>query len=96
LIWFITNTDTEVLALRAAVEALPDGFDQVRAGQTWVLDRTPVSEMVASLDGARAVIIRLMRGRRAWEERFDALRAGCLRRGIAFLASAGRPCPTPR
>ena len=82
-IWFITNVDTEILALRTAIESLPDGFDRVRAAQPWTLDPLP------SLDGARCVIVRLLRGRRAWEDGFDALRSDCVRRGIPFLAFAG-------
>ena len=86
-IWFITNVDTEILALRTAIEALPEGFDRVRAAQPWTLDPLP------SLDGTRCVIVRLLRGRRAWEDGFDALRSECLRRGIPFLAFAGEAVP---
>ena len=86
-IWFITNVDTEILALRTAIESLPDGFDRVRAAQPWTLDPLP------SLDGARCVIVRLLRGRRAWEDGFDALRSDCVRRGIPFLAFAGEAVP---
>ena len=38
MIWYLTNVDTEVLALRTAIEALPDGFPLVRAAQPWTFD----------------------------------------------------------
>src|SRR4029079_18133169 len=37
VILFVTNVDTEVLALRTALEALPDGFRTVRAAQPWTV-----------------------------------------------------------
>ena len=48
MIWYITNVDTEILALRVAVDSLPDGFPTVRAAQPWSFDlarddRRPVS-----------------------------------------------------
>ena len=64
MIWYITNVDTEVLALRSAIEALPDGFPPVRAAQPWALDG-PVP-----LDGTSCVLVRLLRGRGAWPEGF--------------------------
>ncbi len=87
MIWYLTNVDTEVLALRTAIEALPPGFDRVRAGQPWALDGP------LDLDGCRLVIVRLLRGRAAWPEGFDALRTDCLRRGIPFLAFPGDAAP---
>ncbi len=89
MIWFITNVDTEVLALRAAIEALPPGFDPVRAAQPWALDALDP----LSLDGVRCVLVRLLRGRSAWPEGFDELRAGCVRHGIPLLAFGGEAGP---
>ena len=85
-ILFITNVDTEVLALRTAVEALPQGFPRIRAAQPWTMDGLP------SLDGVRCVIVRLLRGRKAWD-RFDGLRAACVELAIPFLAVAGEAVP---
>ena len=87
MIWYITNVDTEILALRVAVDALPDDFLPVRAAQPWTfaLDR--------DLPGATCVIVRLLRGRRAWEDEFDRLRATCLERDIPLLAFAGEAVP---
>ena len=87
MILYVTNVDTEVLALRTALEALPKGFGRVRAAQPWTVDGIP------DLDGTRAVMVRLLRGRRAWPDGFDALRAECVARGIPFLAFGGEAVP---
>ncbi len=87
MILFITSTDTELLALRAAVEGLPADFGRVRGANPWTLEETP------DLDGVRAVIVRLLGGRRSWEAGFDALRARCIEQGVAFLAFSGEAVP---
>ena len=87
MIWFITNVDTEILALRTAAEILPDGFPAVRAAQPWKLNGIP------DLNGVGVVIVRLLRGRLGWESGFDELREACLRNGIAFLAFPGDATP---
>jgi cobaltochelatase CobN len=85
VIWFLTTAATEVLALRTAAEDLPDGFPPVRAGSPFTME--------VDLDAARCVLVRLLGGRRAWEDGFDRLRLECLRRGIPFLAFAGEAVP---
>ena len=87
MILFVTNVDTEILALRTALEALPDGFEPVRAAQPWSVDGVP------SLTDVRCVLVRLLRGRQAWPDGFDALRAQCVQRGVPFLAFAGEAVP---
>lgn len=86
MILVIANNDLELLALRAAVEALPDDFPPVRAhgGVDLAPDSPP-----PSLDGVQAVLVRLHKGRSAWREAFDQLREICLRDGIALLAFGG-------
>ena len=83
MIWFLTNADTEILALRTVVDDLPAEFPPLRAANPHVL-----TEPIA-LDGVRAVMIRLLGGRRAWEAGFDDLRARCDAAGIPFLAFGG-------
>jgi cobaltochelatase CobN len=90
VIWFVTNVDTEVLALRAAIEALPEDFPAVRAAQPWTIAADDVETTFAQ---ARCVVVRLLRGRNAWADGFDALRAHCLARGIPLLAFAGEAVP---
>jgi cobaltochelatase CobN len=87
VILFVTSTDTELLALRAAIEGLPEGFGRVRGVNPWNLDATP------DLDDARCVLVRLLGGRRAWEAGFDQLRSMCAERGIPFLAFSGEAVP---
>ena len=55
MILYVTNVDTEILALRTALEALPKGFGAVRAAQPWTVDGTP------DLTGVRCVLVRLLR-----------------------------------
>jgi cobaltochelatase CobN len=87
VIWYITNVDTEVLALRTAIESLPEGFPPVRCAQPWAIDGP------LDLGDTRCVLVRLLRGRQAWEEGFDDLRAACLRLGIPLLAFGGEAVP---
>jgi cobaltochelatase CobN len=83
VILFCSTADTEILALRAAVESLPSGFPPVRAANPSALNAAP------DLEGVSCVLVRLLGGRRAWEEPFDELRAGCRERGIPLLAFGG-------
>ncbi len=87
MIKLILTTDTEILALRTAVEGLPAGFPAVTATTTWAPD--PIGD----LDGVRAVLVRLLGGRRAWKDGFDRLRAECQERGIPLLAFSGEAVP---
>jgi cobaltochelatase CobN len=88
VILFLTNADTEILALRSVIEALPAGFPPVRAGHPVRLgDRLP------DLDGVEAVLVRLLGGRRAWQEPFDELGRRCQARGIPLLAFGGEAAP---
>jgi cobaltochelatase CobN len=87
MILFLSNADTELLALRVAIDSLPPGFPAVRAGNPDRLAAPP------SLDGVEAVLVRLLSGRKAWEGPFDALRAGCVAGGIPFLAFGGEAAP---
>ena len=87
MIWYVTNVDTEVLALRMAIEALPPGFEKVRAAQPWAVDGA------LELGDARCVLVRLLGGRSAWKPGFDELRAECARRRIPFLAFGGEAVP---
>jgi cobaltochelatase CobN len=85
MIWFLTTAATEVLALRSASESLPTDFPKVRAGSPYTAE--------VKLDGVRCVLVRLLGGRRAWQDGFDSLRSQCIERGIPFLAFAGEAIP---
>ncbi|MEA3214607.1 MAG: cobaltochelatase CobN [Acidimicrobiia bacterium] len=90
MIWFVTNVDTEILALRTAIESLPDGFPPVRAAQPWTIEPSSIPDL---LGDARCVLVRLLGGRSGWREGFDQLRAHCRRHDIPFLAFAGEAVP---
>ena len=87
MILVLTNADTEILGLRAVLEGLPAGFPSVRAANPAALEAPP------SLDGAQAVVVRLLGGRPAWERPFDALRDACAARGVPLLAFGGEVVP---
>ena len=84
---FLTNADTEILALRSVVEGLPEGFPAVRAANP---DRLVGFAVPA---GAGVVLVRLLGGRRAWEGPFDELRRRCLEAGVPLLAFGGEAVP---
>ena len=83
MILVLTNADTEILGLRAVVEGLPTGFPPVRAANPAAIEQAP------GLDGVQMVLVRLLGGRRAWERRFDDLRAACIERSVPLLAFGG-------
>ena len=86
MILFVANNDLDLLALRVAVDKLPDGFPPVRAHGG--VDLEPTGEL-PDLTGIRVVLVRLLKGRSAWEAPFDELRRRCLDVGIALLAFGG-------
>ncbi len=92
MILFLTTADTEILAADRARGLLPQGFPVVRcANPPQIGDaQTFVEE---ALGDARAVLVRLLGGRKAWPQGFDLLRAGCAERGIPLLAFGGEAEP---
>ena len=82
MILVLTTADTEILALRSVLEALPEGFPPVRAAN-------PMNGEQIDLEGVEVVLVRLLGGRRAWPDGFDRLRRGCAERGVALLAFGG-------
>ena len=80
MILFVSNADTELLALRSVVDDLTPEvgpirwFHPDRAGGEVSLDG------VHLLDGVNIVVVRLLGGADAWAEPFAALRAGCVHR----------------
>ena len=87
MILFLSNADTELLALGSIVHRLPAGFPAVRGGHPGTLVDAP------GLDGVDAVVVRLLGGRSAWERPFDDLRAACLHGGTPFVAMGGEAAP---
>jgi len=87
LILFLTNADTELLALRIAAESMPEDFPKVRAANPDRLSHAP------TLDGVSVVVVRLLGGRQAWAEPFDDLQVRCAEAGVPFLAFGGEAVP---
>ncbi|HEX5366567.1 MAG TPA: cobaltochelatase subunit CobN [Acidimicrobiales bacterium] len=87
MILFLSNADTELLALGSVTHRLPAGFPPVRAANPTRLDAAP------RLDGVTAVVVRLLGGRSAWERPFDDLRSACLGRGVPLVAVGGEAAP---
>ncbi len=87
MILFLTNADTEILALRTILESLPAGFPAIRAANAQTLDAAP------PLDDADVVLVRLLGGRTAWQHQLDDLRRGCIEVGIPLLLFGGEAAP---
>jgi cobaltochelatase CobN len=87
VILFLSNADTDILAVRSVLEGLPPGLGPVRAANP---SHLPVPPDVV---GAGVVLVRLLGGRAAWEEGFDELRRRCVAAGVPLLAFAGEAAP---
>ncbi len=87
VILLLSNADTDILAVRSVLDGLPEGLGPVRAANPATLDGPP------PLEGVDAVLVRLLGGRRAWEEPFDELRRQCLAAGVPLLAFPGEAAP---
>ena len=87
MIVFVTTADTEILALSRVARDLPEGFPALKAvNPTRLPSDLGPAELVS---GAMMVLVRLLGGRRAWEEGFDALVRYCRQQGIPVLAWSG-------
>ncbi|HEX2183368.1 MAG TPA: cobaltochelatase subunit CobN, partial [Rubrobacteraceae bacterium] len=89
---FITTADTEILAASRAAELLPQGFPEVRCANPATLEDAG-SFFDGAVPGARAVLVRLLGGRRAWSEGFEELRRRCEEGGVPLLAFCGEAEP---
>src|SRR2546426_5768637 len=87
MIVFVTTADTEILALSRAARDLPPGFPPLKAVNPV---RLPSDlEPAALAAGAGMVLVRLLGGRRAWEEGLDALVTYCRLQGVPLPAWSG-------
>lgn len=89
MILLLSNADTELLAMRTILHRLPEGFPAVRGANPAGLDAAP------DIAGADLVVVRLLGGRSAWEQPFDALRTTCREAGVPFVAVGGEAVPDP-
>ncbi|HEY6674131.1 MAG TPA: cobaltochelatase subunit CobN, partial [Rubrobacteraceae bacterium] len=89
---FLTTADTEILAAARAAELLPEDFPRVLCANPAMLeDAGAFFDEV--LPETRAVLVRLLGGRRAWPEGLEELRRRCERLGIPLLAFGGEVEP---
>src|SRR5215210_530756 len=89
---FLTTADTEIMAAACATELLPEGFPEVRCANPTKLE-DPRSYFDRTLPETRAVMVRLLGGRRAWPEGFEELRRRCEQLGTPLLAFGGEAEP---
>ncbi len=89
MILFLSNADTDLVALRVAAEGLPEGLPAIRAANPAGLAEPP------SLEGVELVVVRLLGGRAAWEGPFDELARQAAARGVALVALGGEAQPDP-
>jgi hypothetical protein len=85
----LSTADTDLLALRRAE---PEGFGTIEALNPARVDADGVQRLATRVqEGAYwAAGLRLLGGRRAFPDGFDALRAACGEAGVPFLAWPGR------
>src|SRR5215216_1414693 len=89
---FVTTADTEILAAARASELLPDDFPTLICANPAALD-SPAEFFEGELPGARAVLVRLLGGQRAWPEGLEELRRRCVRLRVPLLAFGGEAEP---
>ena len=89
---FVTTADTEILAAARASEHMPEDFPKLSCANPAALD-DPAAFLERELPGARAVLVRLLGGRRAWPEGLEELRRQCARLRVPLLAFGGEAEP---
>ncbi len=89
-ILFVTTADTDILTADRALTALPEGFPRVVAVNPATLESDKVSgEIMAAAAESGAVVLRLLGGKRAMPETFDALVRHCRSEGTPLIACPG-------
>ena len=83
MITFISNADTDLLALRSVVEGLDGRLMHTRAAAAGANDPVP------DLEGTEVVVLRLLGGVKAWPEQVSELVVEAGRRGVALWAFSG-------
>ncbi len=89
---FLTTADTEILTAAKAAESLPEDFPRIRCANPAKLEDTALF-FEEALPEARAVVVRLLGGRKAWPEGLDELRRRCEAQDIPLLAFGGEAEP---
>ncbi len=84
---YVTTADTEILALSRAVRELPTDFPPLHVVNPNRMSNEMTPE--ALVQGASMALVRLLGGRRAWEDGFDRLALACRENRIPLLAWSG-------
>ncbi|GIU83533.1 MAG: cobaltochelatase CobN [Acidimicrobiales bacterium] len=87
MILYVTNVDTDLLALRQILEDLPEELGRVRAARC-------SSAGIPDLDGVRVAVVRLLGGVRGWE-RLDEFLSSCRQARVEVVALGGERTPDP-
>ncbi|MFQ6028175.1 MAG: cobaltochelatase subunit CobN, partial [Dehalococcoidia bacterium] len=88
-ILLVTTADTDILTADRALAGLPEGFSEVQAYNPVTLGSEEDREaLLAQVEQAGVVVLRLLGGKRAMPDSFDALVARCHSRGVPLI-----PCP---
>lgn len=89
-ILFITTADTDLITLDRVVKDLPADFPELIASSAAPFT-TPAArdELLVSAGNADVVVLRLLGGKRAIPEVFDALVQGCRERKVPLIACPG-------
>ena len=91
-ILFITTADTDILTADRALAGLPAGFPRIDAVNPSSLPRDegrPNAETMGLASNAGVVVLRLLGGKRAMPDEFDALVRYCRSEGIPLIACPG-------
>ena len=90
-ILFITTADTDILTADRAVSSLPSGFPQVVGLNPSALrsESGESTDVVSLARDAGVVVLRLLGGKRAMPDSFDALVRHCRGEGIPLIACPG-------
>ncbi len=84
MILWVSNVDTDMLALRVAVEMLPAGMPPVRG-----VPASEPSHIAQQLSQVSLVVIRLLGGSKSWSHGLDDLRSYCAAHEVPLLVFGG-------
>ena len=91
-ILFITTADTDILTADRALSGLPQGIPEVAAVNPASLttdSENPAGRILGLASNAGVVILRLLGGKRAMPDSFDALVRHCRSEGVPLIACPG-------
>ncbi|HWP49125.1 MAG TPA: cobaltochelatase subunit CobN [Candidatus Limnocylindrales bacterium] len=91
MIIYLTHADTDLLTLSHVVRQLPDGFPRIQALNPKELKTTEAVDRYLSIHfpQAQLVILRLLGGKRSFEEGFEKIVRVCKENNIPLIACSG-------